>query len=389
MTTPSNNSNRLIGIVIAVVVLALASCVCAAFVISAGGLFFFLTPGSRDTGISHVTPTPIPVSVGDWRSVSDLPRKVNVFLVDPRDSTRMFAGTGLYGSGGSGLYRSEDGGETWALAVEGLPDEPVTALALSPDSLTLYANLAVDKTIYASHDGGQSWQGVGQDPELCCNVPRVMLVAPDDPKRLYIAQTGADPNVSISEDGGATWRRVSDARGELQPNAMVVDPNDPATLYLGTTGHGVYRSTDRGETWSPANAGMLDEAIDALAVSPTSVGVVYAGSQRGHLYKSSDAGESWTDLTDRLGLASWEPGWVLDLAITSGESETITAAMGWIGLLQSTDGGATWQRLAMPTLRDQLPFPQDSLMAVAPDGRILLDVYYPDGETSGVWLCVP
>lgn len=376
-------------IVIAVVVLALASCTCAGIVISAGGMFFLLSPGPNSGGMSSTTPTPKPISVGEWRAVPDLPRKVNVFLVDPRDSNRMFAGTGEYGSGGSGLYRSEDGGATWELAVAGLPDEPVMALALSPDSLTLYANLAVDTTLYASHDGGRSWQSIGQNDELCCNVPRILLVAPDDAERLYMAQTGADPNVSISEDGGKTWRRVADPRQEFQPNALVIDPNDPATLYLGTTQHGVYRSRDRGETWSPANTGMLDESIQALVVSPTSVGVVYAGSQRGHIYKSTDAGDTWTDLTDSLGLADWEPSWVLDLAITPGPTETLTASMGWVGLMQSTDGGATWQRLEIPVTRDQFPFPQDSLMAVGPDGRILLDVYYQDGEKSGVWLCVP
>lgn len=379
-------SNNLFWIVGAVV--AASACVCGGFVLASSGLLLFAAPW-RSVGGPSATPTIRPASVGEWQPLPDLPRKVNVFLFDPNDPDIAYAGTGQYLEGGSGLYRSADGGATWQLAVEGLPDEPVMALALSADSSVLYANLAVDTTLYASTDGARTWQPVGANAELCCNVPRVLRVAPDDSRRVYLAQTGADPNLSISADGGATWHRVADPRDELQPLTLAIDPADPAVLYLGTRTHGVYRSTDRGETWKPANNGLVDEAVSALVVSPTTPGLLYAGSERGHIYSSDTGGEAWVDLSAALALEPWERGAVLNLTLDASAPRSVIATLALAGLLQSPDGGATWERVAAPSARRDFPFPQDAVSARAPNGRILLNLYYPDGEESGAWLCVP
>ncbi len=387
MTTPKTSSTRILWVVAAVV--AASACVCGGFVLASSGLLLMLAPWQGRTVAAIQTPTPAPISLGTWREVPDLPRQVNVFLFDPKDPNRVYAGTGEYGQG-SGLYRSDDGGVTWQLAVAGLPDEPVMALALNADSSVLYANLAVDETIYASTDGAQTWHAVGTDSEVCCNVPRQLWVAPDDPQRLYLLQPAADSNLSISTDGGATWARVADPREELQPQSMAIDPDDPSRLYLGTLAHGVYVSTDRGETWEPANTGMVDYAITALATSPTEAGVVYAGSGEGELFVTRDAGATWTDLTDRLGFDAYATFAVLQIAVDPRDN-SVEAVISLAGVVRSTDGGQTWSRVAVPAAKSAVQFPQDIVFgwSFAPGGRTLLSRDYPDGTDSGCWVLEP
>lgn len=389
MTSQRPASTNKLWVVAAV--LAASVCVCGGFVLASSGvLLVALAPWRSAASAPIVTPTTRPVSVGEWRALPDLPRTINVFLVDPNDPSRVFAGTGQYAESGSGLYRSEDGGVTWARAVDGLPDEPVMALALSADSSTLYANLAVDQNIYASADGGRSWRSVGLDPELCCNVRRQLNVAFDDPQRLYLLQREADPNLSISSDGGARWQRVADPREELQPRALALDPTDPARLYLGTSAHGVYVSTDRGETWAPANSGMVDDTIVSLAASPTEPGVVYAGSDDGHLFVTRDAGDTWRDLAAGLGLQSYE-AYAISQLIIDPVSGALYSVVDLTGVLRSTDGGETWDRLSVPDARPDFPFPQAGVLGLisAPETRLLLALDYPDGKDSGAWLCKP
>lgn len=388
MSTERSNSNRVVWILAAIGVSVVCLCGAAAAVVASAAL---VMTAARQVDQAPPRPTEPAGQLGEWQLLSDLPRKVNVFLYDPNDPTIVFAGTGVYAEGGSGLYRSDDGGASWALAQDGLPDEPVVALGISADSSVLYANLAVDAMIYASTDGAQTWHAVGENPALCCNVPRQLVVDVEDPARLYLVQPAADLNLSISTDGGATWTRVEDPQDRLRPRTLAQDPQDPARLYLGSNGHGVYVSKDRGQTWELANAGMLDAIIVSLAVSPLDGAHVYAGSADGRIYETVDGGGLWRDLSDGLALESYERQAVTDLTLDPAHPETLIATVDLAGVLRTDDGGDTWERMAVPQPHPTRVFPQEAAVAwtFTPELHGLLDLYFVDGEASGAWLVTP
>ncbi len=389
MSIERNNRRQVVWILAGVGVLAF--CLCGGMSLLVASVVLMTAASRASNGAPPPAWTQPAGELGEWRALSDLPRKTNVFLFDPNDPSIAYAGTGRYVEGDNGLYRSDDSGATWSLANAGLPDDPVVALALSTDSSILYANLAVDTTIYASTDGAQTWHAVGENPELCCNVPRQLIVDVEDPARLYLVQPAADPNLSISTDGGASWTRVADPREELNPRTLAQDPQDVEHLYLGSDGHGVYVSTDRGATWTIANTGMIDYAVLSLAVSPIDGDHVYAGTADGHVFETLDGGATWRDLTPGLALEPHERHGVTDLTLDPAHPDTLIATIDLAGVLRSDDGGATWERMAVPQPRAMFPFPQEAAVAWAftPELRGLLGLYYPDGEDSGAWLCTP
>jgi photosystem II stability/assembly factor-like uncharacterized protein len=158
-------------------------------------------------------------------------------VVDPRRSST------LYAAAGDGVYRSTDGGETWARRSAGLPESAVLELEIAPNG-TLWA--AARAGLFKSGDQGRTWHRTGRD--LPRNRPITELVlAPSDSKVLYAALSLEPPGVPdgadlyVSTDRGATWRPLTEdglptgGRGRLR-----VDPRDAGRLYAGTN-LGLYR----------------------------------------------------------------------------------------------------------------------------------------------------
>jgi len=75
-------------------------------------------------------------------------------LIDPKQPQRVYA------AGDGGVYRSDDAGENWHAAQQGLPDGGVAALALDPGQPQRLYAATLAGTIYASEDGAASWRAV-------------------------------------------------------------------------------------------------------------------------------------------------------------------------------------------------------------------------------------
>ena len=88
--------------------------------------------------------------------MGSLPAKTGarVVLIDPKQPKRVYA------AGDTGLYRSDDAGETWQAAAQGLPTGGVGALALDPrQSQRLYAATS-SGALYLSEDGANTWRSL-------------------------------------------------------------------------------------------------------------------------------------------------------------------------------------------------------------------------------------
>jgi photosystem II stability/assembly factor-like uncharacterized protein len=162
---------------------------------------------------------------------------------------------------GGGLYRSQDAAKTWArLDGNGLPegDWGRVGVAVAPDGKRVYALIEVKKAeanktetkksgLYRSDDGGNTWTLANADPRLTSRAWYFnrITIDPQNPDVIYM------PNVALyrSEDGGKTISIVRGAPGGDDYHELWVDPRNSASMVLGTD-QGTTISLNRGQTWS-------------------------------------------------------------------------------------------------------------------------------------------
>ena len=155
------------------------------------------------------------------------------------------------GGPGSALYRSIDSGQSWTrLTGAGLPDGDWgrTAVAVSPDGRRVYALIETKKGgLYRSDDGGDTWSLANSDARITSRSWYFgsITIDPKNSDVIYI------PNVALyrSEDGGKTIAIVRGAPGGDDYHQIWIDPNDSTRMILGTD-QGTTISVDYGKTWS-------------------------------------------------------------------------------------------------------------------------------------------
>ena len=281
---------------------------------------------------------------------------------------------------GSGMFRSTDGGLTWA--VDGLTGATIEALTVDPGSGAIYATTGNGATAFRTTDDGDSWQTVPKSFGWFGTV-----TDPTDAATIYAT---TNDGVVKSLDGGQTWAAADKGLVSMLVSAVAVAPGSPARVYAGTGGP-LFESTNMGKTWRAANTGLGNASVTTLAVDPKQPHTVFAGTSSGGLFESSDAGARWshvqTALNNVLAIAidpeqpstmyvvdcrtwcsagtlrktndagaHWRtvtgvPSSALSLAIDPRHSDTMFVGTARGDILRSRDGGRSWRRVAWaPTL---------------------------------------
>ena len=159
---------------------------------------------------------------------------VLTIAVGPEDSELVYVSTAPF-FGPPGLFRSTNGGAAWDRVDQGLPDRVITDIAIDPaDPAILYVAISGfgSPHLYRTTDGGNSWAplGVGQLPDVpASNV----LVDPLLPDHLFV---GNDLGVYASLDGGASWEWFS---ADLPDAAMIMHLGISADRQLRAATHGL------------------------------------------------------------------------------------------------------------------------------------------------------
>jgi photosystem II stability/assembly factor-like uncharacterized protein len=339
------------------------------------------------------TPTLAPVTAvtagplfpaGTWQEVTELPREINAFLLDPANPQILFACTGGLGQGGS-VYKSADGGLTWQQSASGLSEDGVTAIAVSQDG-NLFA-LSSTGDVFGSTDGAESWT-ILSNTGMWGGFESWLVVAPQNSDVIYSLANTANW-FGRSTDGGRSWVDVKNglpqADYEVYVSSLAIDPSDANVVYAGTggfvgQGYGVYKSPNGGESWVPSNQGMLDYVITALAIDPTDPQVIYAGGNFGELFKSIDGGQTWYNLTIYLyGQPNMPGGKIAGIAIDPSDPARVLVVGGY-AIWYTLDGGITWQKFSKPGEQDQ-PIFTAWAVHFGPQPVLVVAV-----DSSGAWI---
>jgi photosystem II stability/assembly factor-like uncharacterized protein len=177
----------------------------------------------------------------------------------------------VYLAGWSGLYRSDNWGQSWTRVGKEFSADPVTALAVSATRSDEVHALAAGR-VWRSNDGARRWRLDERAP------PNVAALAFDCtlPARLWVVAAG---RAYRQDDRAAPWQPV----GAPIPDAQAKVRGIEATLdaMLVATDRGVFRSADAGASWALLSAELPNHSDAALLLrDPQSSSTVYAAFSR-------------------------------------------------------------------------------------------------------------
>lgn len=244
-----------------------------------------------------------------------------------------------------GVIASTDGGRSWSVSSQGMPETAATHILMDPESpvkaRVLYV-AAFGRGVYKSTDGGASWvlknRGISQQN------PFVWRLERDRQGGLYAVVARASEDGSIgnaldgavyySSDGAETWMPVALPAGVNGPNSITADPRRPGRIYLSAWGRkgdvegrsgGVFLSEDGGATWS--HILRADQHIYDVTVDPLAAGRLYAAGFESAAWRSEDWGRTWRKI------AGYDFKWGHRVVV-----DQANPGMIWI----TTFGGSVW-----------------------------------------------
>jgi len=298
---------------------------------------------------------------GPYGSALLASRGVNSIVVDRSNPNNVLAvtGSGLFGIAGEpgptlpprGIFRSTDGGLTWAKMTTQQANDPMSRLLQDPavDTRFWAAGMVFANSpgggLQRSDDGGVTWTqvaGTGGLPPLDAagSWGRAWIAGAKDPVSghavLYVGNSQANPGIGNgkvfkSADGGTSWTELTAARGYCQKQcsydlALAAEPGDPNVLYTGGAGNadtsdgtnaGVekvpsmfMRSNDGGATFaskirSADQTTALHADVHAIENWPGRPNEIWVGNDGG-VWRSTDGGDHWINRNTTLQVTQFQ-----------------------------------------------------------------------------------
>ncbi len=297
------------------------------------------------------------IDPAEWveRGPRNVGGRSRALIVDPTNTNRLLAG-----SVSGGIWVSENAGATWSPVDDGLPNLAIGCMAIDPSNPSvMYAGTgegffngdAIGGTgIYKSTDGGQSWSLLAAT-STWDNVCRI-AVSPANSNIILAARRYG--GIHRSTNGGANWSVRLNAQGSFY---IAFDPTDGNKAVghiidydwgLGDWYHRAVYSTNGGFTWATASGDMSRQngfgSRIELAYAPSSPNVVYASCATGggRIWKSTDGGQSYTLQT---GSGSSGVSWYANPLWVDPTNPNFLVTGGY-NFYKSTDGGASLTQIS-------------------------------------------
>jgi photosystem II stability/assembly factor-like uncharacterized protein len=250
------------------------------------------------------------------------------------------------GSASGGIFKTTDGGATWAPIFDGQPVSSIGSLAVAPSDPNIVwagtgepwirSHISLGMGIYKSTDAGKTWVQMGL--EKTGRIARI-AIDPHDPNIVFAAAMGTnygpqpERGVFRTTDGGKTWQRVLFVDENTGCSDIAMDPKSPQTLFAGMwqfvihtwgqmsggPGSGIFVSHDGGTTWNRLTGhGLPEQEVGKIglaiafsnpkrifAIIETGTGEPWKDkpTASGYLWRTDDGGENWKQMTSSHDVA--------------------------------------------------------------------------------------
>lgn len=284
------------------------------------------------------------------------------------------------GAASGGVWKSEDGGTTFKPVFDKNPVQSIGAVTIDPSNpRTVWVgtgeswtrnSVSIGDGIYKSTDGGETWAHMGLNES-----ERIVKIVVDPKKSdvVYACAPGklwsdsADRGLYKTNDGGKTWALILKGSNlSTGCSGVSMDPQNPEALYAGMwdfrrkgwsfrsggdgpdspSGSGLFRTSDGGKTWAELEAGkdgLPRKPYGRIEVefAPSNGKIVYALIEGvdSALYRSDDGGKTW-DKRDKSQMMVWRPFYFANLIVDSNNPDRIFKTGG--RLIVSEDGGKSF-----------------------------------------------
>ncbi len=208
-----------------------------------------------------------------------------------------------------GVYRSEDGGKNWKRILFANADAGAIDLVMDPNNpRILYASTwRIRRTPYSlesggegsslwkSTDGGDTWANISKNEGLPKGIWGIsgVTVSPVNSSRIYAIIENDNGGVYRSDDAGKTWRKMNDDRNLRQRawyySRIYADTKDEDMVYVMNVSY--HKSKDGGKTFTSYNAPHGDHHDLWIAPEDNQRMII---ADDGGAQISFDAGENWT-----------------------------------------------------------------------------------------------
>lgn len=235
--------------------------------------------------------------------------EIESLAVDPGDADTVYAGTWHL------PWKTTDAGKTWHNIKQGLiVDSDVFSIIVDPERThTVY--LSACSGIYKSENAGVLFRKIQGIPSEARRTRSLM----QDPEQRDVVYAGTTQGLYKTMNAGKDFARMTDS--DVVVNAVYVDPGDSNRVLLATDRGGVLASEDGGATFAPSNQGISERKVAAVLVDRENPELLYAGvvndKKYGGVFRSSDGGAHWEQLgtgldgSDVFALAETKDGRVV------------------------------------------------------------------------------
>ena len=326
-----------------------------------------------------------------------------------------------FGATGGGVWKTEDGGQTYENISDGYFGGSIGSVAVSPSDhnviyvgggeVTLRGNVSSGYGLWKSVDAGKTWDFSGLPKSR--HIPRI-VIHPINPDIVYAAVLGniykptVERGVYKSTDGGKNWKKVLYSNADSGAVELVMDPTNPRVLYASTwrvnrtpyslnsggEGSALWKSTDEGQNWEEIslNEGFASGILGIMGVTvspinPQKVWAIVENKDEGGVYLSEDGGTTWNHINDSRALR--QRAWYYSKIYADTQDEDIVYVMN-VSYHKSKDGGKTFQSNNAPhgDHHDLWIAPEDNQrMIIADDGGA--QVSFNGGDTWSTYYNQP